>query len=406
MQNTFTTVDFLFDPRRWTKKYSARRTKRKETCTCVTFVSTNNIQIKTKMNFDYGTCLTNLEDFRNNAPETSIKFLFFYSTDLARPKIKDVFRKWNDHYLLPGVTVNNVYVYRESSIKYLVSAAVSTGRTNEYNVTIQQRNNTNGDVNHGDHVDFGIRRQRDGSVLVLSHKTHYWDTTGNFEFDRRVRSCDFKIRNTTDIGTLAHFSRNTDCTEMSGVVTGQVHNMYSVQDVSTVYGLCKIMTEGYVATLGGSLPKPKRYMYHNSKRCLLRSRGGQHFVRTHKKDVFLQKGGAGYKGITFVCDAFISFLSERFFKPLYAVRGTDLISAQLIYDELNELSQNGNRHFVLLYDFERGTRNIFYINFVLASVSCYATDLLKKSNEAVLTAYEKRCLNRFDEMYSSLIPVS
>ena len=316
------------------------------------------------MNIDYETCLTNLEDFKNNTPETSIKYLFFYSTDLTKPKIKDRFRRWYNNYIISGVTTNNVCVYRKSKMKHLISAAVPIGEPHEYI-----------DINPGDHIELGIRQMRDGSVVILSDRTEYLDITDDSDFVRSVQSCNFKLGNTNDIGTLADFTKNTCSVSMSGEVTRKINRMLVAEDIRTIYGLCKIIMEGY----------------NDFSTCDSQSMPNQ------------KSGGDGYKGVTFFCDAFISFLSERFFQPVYAVRGTDLISAQLVFDELNEVSPDDNRHFALIYDFERGTRNIFYIDFVLATVSCYATDQIKNNNEAMLTAYEKKCLSRFDEIYSSLL---
>jgi hypothetical protein len=349
------------------------------------------------MPIDFDTCMANLATFLNNAPETSIKFLFFYSSDLNHPKIKDVFRKWDGRFVLPGLTTNNVYVYQESALKYVVSAACPTGKTNEYDVSILRMDPSNGDVNHGDHVDFGIYRQRDGSVLVLTHKTEYLDVTGNFDFHRSQQSCNFSLSDAADVGSLADFAKNRGCMTKSGGVTGTINNVYDADAIETVHDLCDIATASR-AMPGGS--RAKRYTYHGGRRRLLRQRDGKHFVRTKRGDVFMQKGGGNaYKGVTFVSDRFISFVTERFLRPLYALRGDDLISAQLVYDELNEVSPNGNRYFVLMYDFERGTRNVFYVDFVLASVACYADAQVHKGKGANLTAHEKGCLRAFDETY-------
>lgn len=344
---------------------------------------------------DYGKCMQNLLRFQSKLTDTGIKFLFFYATDLSKPKIKDVFKKWNDKYVLPGETKNNIYVYRESVIKYIISNATPTGKRNEYDVKLNKKD-VQGEVNHGNHINFGIRPQKDKSLLVLSHRTEYFDPMDEFNFIRSEYGCNFKLYDViTDKKTFA----NINHIDFSGSSLGSIGATYTEgHDLDTIYKLCQQVTQG--KHTGGSR-KTQRYIHHGNKRCLVGHKRGKCFINTGVKDVYLQKGGAAYKGITFLCDKFIAFLAVKLFQPLHILR-SDLISIQLFFDEFNEVCPRGNQNFVLMYDFETRTRNIFYIDFVLASVSCYANDQIINGQGSVVTEEERECLREFNETYPGI----
>lgn len=131
----------------------------------------------------FGTqCIERLETYYNNLDDTNIKFLFFLADDLQRPKMKCVFKKWNvggyTFYLTEGLQNGRngwyVHIYEESLLKYFVR--ISTPSTyGIHNVTIQEQS-ASGDVNHGDHITFGVVRQRvTSNALLLTHLTRYID---------------------------------------------------------------------------------------------------------------------------------------------------------------------------------------------------------------------------------------
>lgn len=338
--------------------------------------------------------------------------MYFFGDRLDAPKIKDVFHIWSvdglDYYVLHGIDKNYTYVYEKAAIKYMVSGRVPTLRKNEYDVTIDKRNDTNGNVNHGDHLTIQVMR-KSGTTCINSHWTEYLDD-GFFNFTRiPTASCFFEL--VGNVKNIKDFTDRTNCIDKHGATVATIDKRYNRDDdIKIIYRMSLVIANGKNAAGGGQNPNCKRYVYHNNHKYLLRkSRTGRMFIRTSKsvkKNIYIQKGGSvGYKGITFINETFVSYLSEKVFTPVSMLR-EGLVSTQLMFDELNELSPTGNKHIVVLYDFESGIRNIFLIDFTLACVSCYATIQIKSGNAVILTEYEKHCLERFEERYKTpQIPV-
>jgi hypothetical protein len=351
----------------------------------------------------YEDAFKNLTSFRDSLPETGIKFLFFYASDMTKPKVKDTFRTWNTtnqtHYVLKGVTPNITYVFRESVIKYTVSSMIRSLKPYEHNVVIDSRT-TQGDVNHGDHLDFAIIRKRDGSILVKSHFTFYHDYADNFNFTRSSKECNFILNEPKTTKALDEFVRQTYCEDISGPTQITMELMYSDSNVRDIVHRLTNVLLGRTLSGGG---KPKRkYVLHKRKRYLVkRGLNGRKYIATPAGHVYLQKGGTGYKGITFFNDRFITFLTEWILQPVANLR-SDLSTIQVIFDEENDVCQDGNTTIVIFYDFIEYTRNVFSVDAKMAIVACYAEEQISKGNANNLTEYERSCAQQIKQITGSI----
>jgi hypothetical protein len=266
---------------------------------------------------------------------------------------------------MQGETKNNVYVYQESVLKYIVTSNAQN------NVTIKKRT-LEGDINHGDHIDYGIIRKRDGSIIVKVHYTVYHDYSGDFNFSRSCEDCNFTLKDT--MVNLTNLNQ-IQCEDKNGPTQFKMIQKY---------------------------PRfSERDIIHRLTLILLgKSSGGGSRKQLYKFDK-LQKGGMGYKSITFFTDKFISFLSKSLFVPIFNIR-PDLCTIQILFDELDDVCIGGSTSIIILYDFRDHVRNIFSIDSKMMIVACYADDQINHGNAAVLTSYENGCFQEVNKLCRSL----
>jgi hypothetical protein len=265
--------------------------------------------------------IQNMTAYINKLPlNSSISFLFFYANDLNNPKIRNVFKYFDvgntTCYIINGNTANNYYIYYESTINYIVNI-ISSSVTNQnaiiYDVDIiGHGNNTN--VNHGDHIDFGIIRNRAGNTIIKTHKTIYTDI-GNFVFDRSIQSCNFIF----DIAKLNNFN-NIGCDNVDGTPCNyNISNIYNTVDKSIINHICNTM----IIKHGGSRKK--------------------------------QRGG------NILSDDFIKFIRDIYLAPIYAAL-PNLESISIFYSSSNNI--------VMILDFIELTSKIIVINGAKAFAAC------------------------------------
>jgi len=366
----------------------------------------------------YQTCHANLTTFVNSLPKTNVKFLFYLAKDLGSPKMRTCLSYWDidkkPFYLTFGQDNNFVYVYKESSIKLLVqiinkpapapsNVSSFTSKPSHINniVNVKIVDSSSGDVTLGNHVDFNITAQRNGDVLIKSHATLYRDI--DLATATRIEDqCNFILRN-QDFDDLTRFG-NIACESRYSEPTGAtIQTIYTdPDDKNIMFRLCRIIKG--IVSYGGSFSK--KYTKYNGKRYLQRlgKKGGIYIEPTNTRRVYIKKqktmrGGAviDYRGVTFFSDTFITFLSTRILIPVGELR-QDLLSVQVLYDEYNELDENGNVHIIVIYDFEADKRNLFYINAITLLTACYADDVLKTLPVSTLLPNEIEC-------YNNIIPI-
>jgi hypothetical protein len=345
---------------------------------------------------------THLENYYNSLPDTHIKYLFFFKTQLDKPKVKDVFKRMTilnkPCYMGRGIQgAGWYYIYQESVLRYLVTAISPPDANGVYNVLIDSESPT-GDVQHGDHLDFGIILSRSAGIVVKNHKTVYDLDIGAMTFSRSEVTCDFSLKN-SDLRTLASFSQ-TQCER--GI--GKIKDTYDALNQRIVYKLVSGMVSGHFQGGGGkpraSLPtiqyegKTKK-LYSSQKKGNYIMKGGKRFYDIHQ--------GGGYKGITFLSNTFIQFLSDNLFKRVAESR-PDLESVQVIFDEMNELGPESNKYIVILYDFVDYQRSVFYIDSIMALTACYVENN-RQSTNTELTENEMNIWILFKQQAVSPVPI-
>ena len=263
--------------------------------------------------------IQNMTAYINKLPlNPSISFLFFYANDLNNPKIRNVFKSFDvgttKCYIINGNTANNYYIYYESTINYIVnviSSSVNNQNAIIYDVDIIGHGGT---VNHGDHIDFGIIRNRVGNIILKTHKTKYTDI-GNFVFDRSIESCNF----TFDIAKLNNFN-TIGCDNVDGTPCNyNISNIYNTLDKSIINHICNVM----IIQHGGSRKK--------------------------------QRGG------NILSNDFIKFIRDIYLVPIYDAL-PNLESISIFY--------SSSKNIVMLLDFIEFTSKIIVINGVNAFKAC------------------------------------
>lgn len=201
------------------------------------------------MSTPYDKYIQSLQLFMNKQPLSTIRFLYFNASDMTQPKMKDTFRKFmvdsTNCYIIGGKDKNYLYVYNESTIKYLVNVKLKTGLV--YDVDILN-SGPQYDVNHGDHIDFGIIRLISNDIIVKTHKTVYTNL-GNFVFDRSFQVCNFKC-DETKFKDESKFD-SIKCVSPNNTICGDINKVYQPFDRHIIRTLCHIMSSQPAAVPGG-----------------------------------------------------------------------------------------------------------------------------------------------------------
>lgn len=196
---------------------------------------------------NYDTYIKTITAYTNKIPLSTIDFLYFHANDLTKPKIRDTFRKFDlngiPHYILNGFNKNFWYVYKESTIKYLVRVISSTPIFSEVQIINANPSYT---VNHGDHIDFGLINLKSNDIVVKTHKTIYVDI-GGFTFDRSAPECNFVLKN-ANTTTLSNFEK-TNCVKPDNTVCNVMNKLYNNDDIAIIFHLIQVMTG--IITIGG-----------------------------------------------------------------------------------------------------------------------------------------------------------
>ena len=306
----------------------------------------------------YGTFAKNIGAFIKGLPESSVRFLYF-GNDMTTPLIKDTFKEWKPKgvalcYILGGSSVNYCYVYQKTRLVGLLQ-----GKTNVY---------------HGNHITFGFIAGRNDAIYIKTHVTTYAeDVFIVAQYTKSRSECNFTYHPAHMLSPTL-FSTSTQCENIkfANVKLGAFYETYPISNANIIIYLLCCVLQGIIS--GGQ----KRSI----KQAPLCKRRGRKCI----------KGGAiaAYKGITFMTDTFVEFLSTHMLQAVKRAR-QDLLSASVLFDDLHH-----NNTIVILYDFDDDTRNIFYIDSVMALTACYA------SNARAPVAAETLCLEQFMAMAASI----
>ncbi len=361
---------------------------------------------------DFATsCISNLNAHYDTLLDTDIKFLYFMADDLAKgifkPKMRQVFKKWRTDdetfYLIHGINGRNswnAHVYRETILKHfvrIVDSVSSPAGTAPLIYDVELLQDDAGDVNHGDHITFGITRQRAaGTALLLTHRTSYIDDAGDFNFRRETCECNFVL--TQDTAASVVESKRSFLDTKCGRTPGTMDTMGSVYvtvDSTVIHALATTAVLGHPMTGGGGrshCAETRRYYTYKGRRRLIRRGDNCRYIDCgNGRRKVVQRGGA-YHGVTFMSDAFVTFLAEKLFKEVQRTQPW-LESVRLMYDELDELGEGSNRYIVVAYEFDV-KRNVFFIAAHDALVACYVENLPTSAASAV-TPEERHVHGRF-----------
>lgn len=300
----------------------------------------------------YESCIHNLDTLMTNLETSDVKFLFFFASKLDEPKVRTSLKRWhindNEFYIMYGLDKANVYVYRKSELTVLVDAFDSFTEVITCN-----------------HVDFGIVRHRNrpdetmDKILIKSNYTSY----SNLDIVPATRNedhCNFIVKD-QNFNDFDEFCK-TACESTYGAKLGELHNVYpDPRDRLVVFSLCRAAFYGCV---GG---------------------GG---ARANSVGAPLT-----YGGVSFMTDTFVRYVSENLIQPVEQLRPYDLISVKVFFDEGNELSHRGNRNIIVIYDFDRSSSNIFYIDTLMLLTACYAEEAVKNNPDVVLSPQEQTSLD-------------
>jgi hypothetical protein len=372
-------------------------------------------------------CVENLRVFTDSLPSTNVKFLFYLASKLDSPKIRTSMKLWNMYdpnvteeeperaFLAQGHDKSYVYVYKESDLKVLVeiihkdvpkpAGTFSSGHTSVKHAftsffDVKILDTHMGDVNIGNHVDFGVHGLKDGHVLIKSHYTSYTNID-RLPMLRNEDNCNFVVKD-QNFEDFNEFSGVT-CESRDGKALGTVDNVYSTyHDRLVMFYLCGVVLGK--RRHGGGVKK--KYKSHKGRNYLIRcgKRGGQYIQVKGAKVYKRQQGGAPnktYGGVTFMSETFIKFLSETIIQRVGMFR-EDLVSATVIFDENDELVNRGNNNIIVIYDFDNSKSNIFYLDTILLLTACYASHQISNGNETLLQPHEKICLQTIHEMMNMI----
>jgi hypothetical protein len=355
----------------------------------------------------------NLKAFYASLPETQIKFLYFSATDMSQPYIKYIFRKFKLNkeyaYIRQGNTDNYYYVYKTSSLRYIVTAP----RTLSYKATpvAIQKIDKHGDVYHGEHITFGIVYDSNAdSTVIISHRTKYDLISPNFSFKRDTdKTCNFYLpaKNDAFYSTLLNatcYAKDTPNNAYVPVVkrgkTITMGQMFTgTSDLDIIHRLSRALLEP--PKTGGMRPEYTRI--NGVKHKITKGpRGGKYIVVKGKKH-YLQKGGSiAYKNVTFLSDTFVEFIRTYILVPLKNIHQDDLVSVQLFFDEENELDADSNSTITFQYDFLTRPSSLFYVETPMLLAACYA--FTSVSEGVLLQNLDPYEVEQFEEFQKIMTP--
>ena len=335
--------------------------------------------------------------------------MYFQGRNLKVPIVNTALSAWDigrvQCFIMPADQPNYCYVYRKSIVKNMISLhpaepssaeSAASAVSAESAASIVPRalfvgyHSAQPDLaNHGDHVTFGFIRKKPDRIILKTHKTRYSEIA-DFKFDRSTQGeCNF--------GAPATDSAEAESRDVFVRVLCDAENKR--RSLKTSYKADALVPD-IVYTLYrivAGLPLPAQVTSHataaspaQTASVYTGARGGTYRIGRNGRKKYQQRGAApDYKGLTFISSEFIRFLSGTIFQPVASLR-PDIVSVQVFFDELNELGRDTNRTILILYDFEEGERNVFYIQMETAFAAAYAAE-----HPAAATSYEKTCLQQF-----------
>jgi hypothetical protein len=352
----------------------------------------------------YKTHFENLSKAVGALPDTRIRFMFFLAGDLsipnANPKVMTKLKRFDvdgtNCYLANAFSTNYWnywYIYKETVLKYITWPLVPYKKTSFFQTRITNAGTT-GDTNHGDHVDFSIKRARNRfETRIDTHLTQYTDD-GFFNFSRSAPEFSFEL-DPSYFASFTKFIADTPYMSRSGALpTLRINHVFNdIGACKIVYSLCEAALNPSVGLVCHKY-KGKNYKVQQGKL-------GGRYIETESKKVYFQKGGNIHDKVDFLSKPFAEFIKDTLLARVAALK-PDLETVQVILDENNELSANGNRHILFIYDFVENYRHIFYVKTDVALSAFHVQEKTTSNQSDQLTKKELACHEEYFSMVNSL----
>lgn len=328
----------------------------------------------------------NIQSLLGSLPESDVRILFFYGQEMDKPKViggslklmvTDDNEQW---YIMEGVQSSKltpyIYAFPESYMRYYVTAVTRPGKSKPgINVQVKRRA-SDGDVQHGDHLDLGFMfSRRQNATILRFHKTMYVDHNNTMEFARYVKDCNFTFERAS-LDSYQSFCK-TKCERVDGTETiQQLDNKdgatdFQESELRFLYDFCKIVK------LGKQKPKPKT------------SAIGGATNMTFFTDDFK----------TFINDAFVNPIMDRFMYGVAADIYPENVTITFIWDENNTFAPHANEFIVMLHDFNHH-RNEFYIDASIVFNAYFAKQIMRNENKTMeqLPAMYQMAVSQLEQM--------
>jgi len=350
----------------------------------------------------------NLKNFVEKCDTTNIQILYFTPQKGCKENlepnllniIKSVKINNSKYYIKPGNTQGWYYIYLVNNLKLLIELGNDgieiVGYINEDNFKSDYESVQGGAktiANIGNHITFGLIRQRDGNILVKSHKTTYdEDIDKPSTFIRNENACNFILKGRISGATQCEYK------EFQPPEPITLELVYKSDNAI----LSKLVDAALNINEGGNKKTMKEYYIYNGHRYIIRTgRNGGKYIQlktnnNKNKRHYIKNKQRGGADIEFT-DGLINFLYTYVFVPVKNIND-ELEYVELIYDINSELGNNTNTNLVILYHY-RDLMQVFYINALKAQEAYKASIALEK------TAEQKRCLEEFNaEINNNMIP--
>lgn len=239
----------------------------------------------------------NLSSAINSLPTTNIKFMYFDARDTKTPKITGTLRQLsnkNDYYISPGANGQNYfYIYRASSVKYMVRMRANGVEDVLHRVRVDVKG-ADEFAHHGDHITFGLiaRRHPLGQVIVKTHRTMYSNNTMDmYNFERSIQECNFAFQ-PHNMSKFDHIK----CENVHGY-TGQTvaQVLTALEDREVVKMLCDAMMTGSFSVQLSQTAGGFRYTAKDFERSEFAAFLGEHVIQHLDQD--------GLEGVQVLFDA-------------------------------------------------------------------------------------------------------
>ena len=217
--------------------------------------------------------------------------------------------------------------------------------------------------------------------------------------------CNFTLEEHNKTISLKQFSKNVFCERPPPEKSTRKNqdalykNYSNAKDLRIIKGFVEILLDKkniLPISVGGCC-----FLNGRKRNITIHEQSNTCTVMVNREKVDLQIGGAiSYKGISFMADTLVNYISKTILQPVRTLQPI-IEQIQIMFDEFNELSRNGNKYVLIIYDCGEVLRSYFKIETTLLLKACYAEEQIFLGKESVLTPDEKYCRNQLSKIYET-----